>query len=151
MPQSTNWKQVVIFSLIMTAIYILLMPVFMNHVLFRYLFPELFVPNSIGILRWDIALQNQQMIVVMIFFYLAFMVAIFSSSFKGKKDVGTEHGSARFLSDKEFDALVPNYVFHKDEYNYRRNDGENMKMVYLKESNKDIFEDLELTEVLTDE
>lgn len=147
MSKQTNWLQLLIFTIVMSVIYVLFMPTFVNLVLFKIVFPAYYVEHTLGILRWDIVFQDSSIAVASLFLWIAFMVATFSSTFGNKKNVGTEHGSAKFMTDKEFDALVPNYMFRKDEYAYPRSDEASTKMNYLKESNKDIFEDIDFEEV----
>ena len=51
---------------------------------------------------------------------------------------GTEHGSARKLTDEEFDDLLPHYNFRPDEYKYPRED-EHRELDILESSNVDVF------------
>lgn len=51
---------------------------------------------------------------------IALIIATFSNLYKGSMISGAEHGSARLLTDDEFDECIPSYDFEEDEYRKRK-------------------------------
>ena len=51
---------------------------------------------------------------------IALIIATFSHLYKGSMISGTEHGSARLLTDDEFDECIPQYDFEEDEYDKKK-------------------------------
>ena len=92
---------------------------------FFHTFDTMRFPNAgSAILRWDICLCNQE--TMQVTFLLTCLVLFGSIYFynginkiAGKTgNSGNEHGSARLMTEKEFDLSLPFYYFHPDEYKY---------------------------------
>ena len=73
------------------------------------------------------------------------MLFVYTAVKKEDKIIGTQYGTAQWLSDDEFNKLVPHYTFHKNEFDYTHID------IY---GNQETYYDLsflEKMEVVTDE
>lgn len=142
-----NWKFLVIYTISALAIFIILYPTFFNVIICSALYPDYKLPG-IAFLNWKFVFSQGDFHNIFFgctFLWIAGAVAAYATVLKdiGSNNKGTEHGSARFLTDKEFDALVPNYDIHKNEYEHLREDSEDTHMNYLKTSNVNIFEDID--------
>lgn len=71
--------------------------------------------GSLHLADWSII--GAQQIVACGFLWFAFTIAYLFSMTSGswKNNRGDEYGSARLMSDDEFDTILPNYIFEKDE------------------------------------
>ncbi|MDO4501525.1 MAG: hypothetical protein Q4B60_09690 [Erysipelotrichaceae bacterium] len=116
MKKKSSTKGILIFIGFVLIIDIIFFPVLMNLVLLPLLTGA--PSHGIGILNWPICFDSfvaTQITVgfeIMIFTGFA---ALYASSIKPSFAHGDEHGSARLLTDKEFDDLIPNYVFNKND------------------------------------
>ena len=75
--------------------------------------------NGPAILNWKLCFQNlttMQLSLTGMFLLLAMMLFVYSAIRKDDKTVGTEYGTAKWLSEDLFNKLVPDYIFHENEY-----------------------------------
>ena len=145
---------IVIFIIFALILDILIYPTILNLILFRIAgFPEEVI-EGLAFLRWDLGFKTNEAFRLTIAFhllYIVFLITIYAKlSGIGKSNRGDEYGSARLMTDKEFDALVPNYIYREDEYNYP-SESETKDLSILPNSNIDIFSELEFKEVPKDE
>lgn len=49
------------------------------------------------------------------FVFVAFLIKLYFGTHKGSLSAGVEHGSARMITDEEFDQLIPACIFYTDE------------------------------------
>lgn len=116
MKKKSKEKGLLIFVLIVALIGIIFFPVLMNLVLCPLLTGERMM-DGIGLLAWIPCFRNfvtTQITVGFQIMLLAGSAALFLSGNKPSFSHGDEHGSARLLTDEEFDALVPSYTFLSD-------------------------------------
>ncbi|MDO4501418.1 MAG: hypothetical protein Q4B60_09155 [Erysipelotrichaceae bacterium] len=116
MKKKSNTKGILIFIGVVLLIDVVFFPVLMNLVLLPLLTGT--PAGGIGILNWSkcfdgmVATQITVGFEIMIF---AGFAALYASSIKPSFAHGDEHGSARLLTDEEFDKLIPNYLFNKND------------------------------------
>lgn len=89
---------------------------------------------------------NRMLITVSLqFVFVAFLIKLYFGTHKGGLSAGTEHGSARLITDDEFDQLIPACLFHTDEQD--REKQPDFKPVVRDESySSNIFETFEFDE-----
>ena len=111
--KKSNYKCIIIFIIFILIIDILFFPVLMNKLLSPLLTGESLY-EDLGILNWSSCFLTIDRIKITI----GFEIIIFSlsglllTSFnKTSLTHNNEHGSARLLTDKEFDELLPSYIF----------------------------------------
>lgn len=115
--KKSNYKGIIIFIIFILIIDILLFPVLMNRLLSPLLTGESLY-EDLGILNWSGCFATIDRIKITI----GFEIIIFSlcglllTSFnKTSLTHNNEHGSARLLTDKEFDELLQSYIFRNKE------------------------------------
>lgn len=92
-----------------------------------------------------IDLNHSQVLASMFFIYILVLMYFWMRVSSGKKsNVGNEHGTARWLSDEEFDDLIPWYIFRRNEQDYREEQIQT-KFEILKTSSVDVLDELEFT------
>ena len=77
--------------------------------------------------------------------FIALMLFVYTAIKKDDKILGTQFGTARWLSEDEFSKLVPHYTFHKNEFDYPHTD------FYVNGETYDDLSFLEKLEVMPDE
>ena len=136
-----------LFVLFCITMFILFFPVLMN----LFLLPLTGAGNTIqgiGILQWSICFQNIttiQLSLTGLFLLIALMLFVYTAIKKDDKILGTQFGTARWLSEDEFSKLVPHYTFHKNEFDYPHID------FYVNGETYDDLSFLEKLEVMPDE
>lgn len=90
-----------------------------------------------------IDMNHTQVLASMFFLYLILLMYFWMKVSGGKKsNKGNEHGTARWLTDDEFDDIIPWYIFRRNEQDYRE-EAIQKEFEILKTSNIDVFEDME--------
>jgi len=113
-----------LYFIVFVAISILLYIIFFPSIMNWLILPVTHVGEQISgpaILNWKLCFQNlttTQLSLTGFFLLLALMLFVYSAIKKDDKFVGTEYGTAKWLSDDLFNKLVPQYVFHINEYDY---------------------------------
>lgn len=74
--------------------------------------------------------------------FIAFLIKIYFGTHKGNLSAGVEHGSARMITDEEFDQLIPATFFGKNEQeNYK--DPETMPILKDESYSPNLFDTFE--------
>ena len=136
-----------LFTVICTVIYAVFFPVLMNMIILPLTGAGNTIPGT-GILRWHICIQNMttiQLSLTGLFLLIALMLFVYTAIKKDDKILGTQFGTARWLSEDEFSKLVPHYTFHKNEFDYPHTD------FYVNGETYDDLSFLEKLEVMPDE
>lgn len=87
----------------------------------------------------------------LVFAWFAALVYFWSKVSGGKKtNKGDEHGTARWLSDDEFDDIIPWYIFRRNEQEYKE---EQIKTKFdiLETSSVNVFKEMEFTNKFKEE
>ena len=136
-----------LFTVICTVIYAVFFPVLMNMIILPLTGAGTTIPG-IAILQWHICMQNMttiQLSLTGLFLIIALMLFVYTTIKKDDKILGTQFGTARWLSEDEFSKLVPHYTFHKNEFDYPHTD------FYVNGETYDDLSFLEKLEVMPDE
>lgn len=136
-----------LFTVICTVIYAVFFPVLMNMIILPLTGAGNTIPG-IAILQWHICMQNMttiQLSLTGLFLIIALMLFVYTAIKKDDKILGTQFGTARWLSEDEFSKLVPHYTFHKNEFDYPHTD------FYVNGETYDDLSFLEKLEVMPDE
>lgn len=137
----------ILFTVICTVIYAVFFPVLMNMIILPLTGAGNTIPG-IAILQWHICMQNMttiQLSLTGLFLIIALMLFVYTAIKKDDKILGTQFGTARWLSEDEFSKLVPHYTFHKNEFDYPHTD------FYVNGETYDDLSFLEKLEVMPDE
>lgn len=113
MKKKSAIKGLAAFGICFVLLDILFFPVVMNLVLMPLLAQERMV-EGIGILAWKPCFSSfvsSQITIGFQIMLVAGVAALYVSNIRPSFSHGDEHGSARLLTDEEFDALVPSYTF----------------------------------------
>ena len=79
------------------------------------------------------------------FVFVAFLIKLYFGTHKGSLSAGVEHGSARMITDEEFNQLIPSCIFYKDEQDRLKNP--ETKLPSIDDSYKpNIFDNFEFEE-----
>ena len=114
--KKSNYKGIIIFIIFILIIDILFFPVLMNRLLSPLLTGESLY-EDLGILNWSGCFVTVDRIKITIGFeiiILSLCGLLLTSFNKTSLTHNNEHGSARLLTDKEFDTLIPSYIFEKE-------------------------------------
>ncbi|MBR0341715.1 MAG: hypothetical protein IJH64_05640 [Oscillospiraceae bacterium] len=136
-----------LFTVICTVIYAVFFPVLMNMIILPLTGAGNTIPG-IAILQWHICMQNMttiQLSLTGLFLIIALMLFVYTAIKKDDKILGTQFGTARWLSEDEFSKLVPHYTFHKNEFDYPHTD------FYVNGETYDDLSFFEKLEVMPDE
>ena len=137
----------ILFTVICMVIYAVFFPVLMNMIILPLTGAGNTIPR-IAILQWHICMQNMttiQLSLTGLFLLIALMLFVYTAIKKDDKILGTQFGTARWLSEDEFSKLVPHYTFHKNEFDYPHTD------FYVNGETYDDLSFLEKLEVMPDE
>lgn len=137
----------ILFTVVCMVIYAVFFPVLMNMIILPLTGAGNTIPG-IGILQWHICIQNMttiQLSLTGLFLLIALMLFVYTAIKKDDKILGTQFGTARWLSEDEFSKLVPHYTFHKNEFDYPHTD------FYVNGETYDDLSFLEKLEVMPDE
>ena len=137
----------ILFTVICMVIYAVFFPVLMNMIILPLTGAGDTIPG-IAILQWHICMQNMttiQLSLTGLFMLIALMLFVYTAIKKDDKILGTQFGTARWLSEDEFSKLVPHYTFHKNEFDYPHTD------FYVNGETYDDLSFLEKLEVMPDE
>lgn len=132
----------IVFVAVSIILHILFFPTIMNWLILPITHVGERVPG-IAILNWNLCFQNlttMQLSLTGFFLLLALMLFVYSAIKKDDKHIGAEYGTAKWLSDDLFNKLVPQYVFHKNEYDYGHPDVFAGFEVYEESSVLDVLE-----------
>ena len=113
--KKSNYKGIIIFIIFILIIDILFFPVLMNKLLSPLLTGESLY-EDLGILNWSSCFLTIDRIKITIGFEIIILslCGLLLTSFNKTSLIhNNEHGSARLLTDKEFDELLPSYIFGK--------------------------------------
>ena len=136
-----------LFTVICMVSYAVFFPVLMNMIILPLTGAGDTIPG-IAILQWHICMQNMttiQLSLTGLFMLIALMLFVYTAIKKDNKILGTQFGTARWLSEDEFSKLVPHYTFHKSEFDYPHTD------FYVNGETYDDLSFLEKLEVMPDE
>lgn len=137
-------NSVIVYILIMSLIAFLIFPTVANCVAFPLF--KISKIEGFAFLNYRVFFQSTNHIQVLISMTALWLVAMIywwtKASGGSKGNAGNEHGTARWLSDDEFDDLIPWYIFRRNEQDYREEPIQK-KFEILKTSNVDVFEDME--------
>ena len=136
-----------LFTVICMVSYAVFFPVLMNMIILPLTGAGDTIPG-IAILQWHISMQNMttiQLSLTGLFMLIALMLFVYTAIKKDDKILGTQFGTARWLSEDEFSKLVPHYTFHKNEFDYPHTD------FYVNGETYDDLSFLEKLEVMPDE
>lgn len=136
-----------LFTVICMVSYAVFFPVLMNMIILPLTGAGDTIPG-IAILQWHICMQNMttiQLSLTGLFMLIALMLFVYTAIKKDDKILGTQFGTARWLSEDEFSKLVPHYTFHKNEFDYPHTD------FYVNGETYDDLSFLEKLEVMPDE
>ena len=136
-----------LFTVICMVSYAVFFPVLMNMIILPLTGAGDTIPG-IAILQWHICIQNMttiQLSLTGLFMLIALMLFVYTAIKKDNKILGTQFGTARWLSEDEFSKLVPHYTFHKNEFDYPHTD------FYVNGETYDDLSFLEKLEVMPDE
>ena len=114
--KKSNYKGIIIFIIFILIIDILFFPVLMNRLLSPLLTDESLY-EDLGILNWSGCFATIDRIKITIGFEIIILslCGLLLTSFNKTSLIhNNEHGSARLLTDKEFDTLIPSYIFEKE-------------------------------------
>ena len=114
--KKSNYKGIIIFIIFILIIDILFFPVLMNRLLYPLLTDESLY-EDLGILNWSGCFATVDRIKITIGFEIIILslCGLLLTSFNKTSLIhNNEHGSARLLTDKEFDTLIPSYIFEKE-------------------------------------
>ena len=114
--KKSNYKGIIIFIIFILIIDILFFPVLMNRLLSPLLTGEILYEDP-GILNWSGCFATIDRIKITIGFEIiifSLCALLLTSQNKNTLTHNNEHGSARLLTDNEFDDLLPSYIFNKD-------------------------------------
>ena len=137
----------IVFIIISIMLYTVFFPSIMNWLIF----PITHVGESvqgIAMLNWKLCFQNLttiQLSLTGLFLLIALMLFVYTAIKKDDKILGTQFGTARWLSEDEFSKLVPHYTFHKNEFDYPHTD------FYVNGETYDDLSFLEKLEVISDD
>ena len=137
----------ILFTVVCMVIYAVFFPVLMNMIILPLTGAGNTIPG-IAILQWHICMQNMttiQLSLTGLFLIIALMLFVYTAIKKDDKILGTQFGTARWLSEDEFSKLVPHYTFHKNEFDYPHTD------FYVNGETYDDLSFLEKLEVMPDE
>ena len=137
----------ILFTVVCMVIYAVFFPVLMNMIILPFTGAGNTIPG-IAILQWHICMQNMttiQLSLTGLFLLFALMLFVYTAIKKDDKILGTQFGTARWLSEDEFSKLVPHYTFHKNEFDYPHTD------FYVNGETYDDLSFLEKLEVMPDE
>ncbi len=137
----------ILFTVVCIVIYAVFFPVLMNMIILPLTGAGNTIPG-IAILQWHICMQNMttiQLSLTGLFLIIALMLFVYTAIKKDDKILGTQFGTARWLSEDEFSKLVPHYTFHKNEFDYPHTD------FYVNGETYDDLSFLEKLEVMPDE
>ena len=137
----------ILFTVVCMVIYAVFFPVLMNMIILPLTGAGNTIPG-IAILQWHICMQNMttiQLSLTGLFLLFALMLFVYTAIKKDDKILGTQFGTARWLSEDEFSKLVPHYTFHKNEFDYPHTD------FYVNGETYDDLSFLEKLEVMPDE
>ena len=137
----------ILFTVVCIVIYAVFFPVLMNMIILPLTGAGNTIPG-IAILQWHICMQNMttiQLSLTGLFLLFALMLFVYTAIKKDDKILGTQFGTARWLSEDEFSKLVPPYTFHKNEFDYPHTD------FYVNGETYDDLSFLEKLEVMPDE
>ena len=132
----------IVFVTVSIVLYALFFPSIMNWLILPITHVGETVPG-IAVLNWKLCFQNlttTQLSLTGFCLLLALMLFVYSAIKKDDKFVGTEYGTAKWLSDDLFNKLVPQYVFHRNEYDYDHPDQFTGFEVYEEKSVLDVLE-----------
>ena len=116
--KKSNYKGIIIFIIFILIIDILFFPVLMNKLLSPLLTGESLY-EDLGILNWSGCFATIDRIKITIGFeiiILSLCGLLLISFNKTSLTHNNEHGSARLLTDKEFDTLITSYIFEKEHH-----------------------------------
>ena len=136
-----------LFTVICMVSYAVFFPVLMNMIILPLTGAGDTIPG-IAILQWHISMQNMttiQLSLTGLFMLIALMLFVYTAIKKDDKILGTQFGTARWISEDEFSKLVPHYTFHKNEFDYPHTD------FYVNGETYDDLSFLEKLEVMPDE
>ena len=136
-----------LFTVICMVIYAVFFPVLMNMIILPLTGAGNTIPG-IAILQWHICMQNMttiQLSLTGLFLLIALMLFVYSVIKKEDRLIGTQYGTAQWLSDDEFNRLVPHYTFHRNEFDYTHTD------IYVNHETYDDVSFLEKLEVISDD
>lgn len=114
--KKSNYKGIIVFIILILFIDILFFPVLMNKVLSPLLIGDNLY-EGLSILNWSGCFKTLDNIKITIGFELIILslCGLLLTSFNKTSLIhNNEHGSARLLTDKEFDELLPSYIFQKN-------------------------------------
>ena len=114
--KKSNYKGIIIFIIFILIIDILFFPVLVNIVLSPLLTGESLY-EDLGILNWSGCFVTVDRIKITVGFEIIILslCGLLLTSFNKTSLIhNNEHGSARLLTDKEFDTLIPSYIFEKE-------------------------------------
>ena len=114
--KKSNYKGIIIFIIFILIIDMLFFPVLMNKLLSPLLTVESLY-EDLGILNWSGCFVTVDRIKITIGFEIIILslCGLLLTSFNKTSLIhNNEHGSARLLTDKEFDTLIPSYIFEKE-------------------------------------
>ena len=137
----------ILFTVVCVVIHAVFFPVLMNMIILPLTGAGNTIPG-IAILQWHICMQNMttiQLSLTGLFLIIALMLFVYTAIKKDDKILGTQFGTARWLSEDEFSKLVPHYTFHKNEFDYPHTD------FYVNGETYDDLSFLEKLEVMPDE
>ncbi len=137
----------ILFTVVCMVIYAVFFPVLMNMIILPLTGAGNTIPGT-GILQWHICIQSMttiQLSLTGLFLLIALMLFVYTAIKKDDKILGTQFGTARWLSEDEFSKLVPHYTFHKNEFDYPHTD------FYVNGETYDDLSFLEKLEVMPDE
>ena len=115
--KKSNYKGIIIFVIFILIIDILFFPVLMNRLLSPLLTGESLY-EDLGILNWSDCFATIDRIKITIGFEIIILslCGLLLTSFNKTSLIhNNEHGSARLLTDKEFDELLQSYIFRNKE------------------------------------
>lgn len=106
----------IVLYFVIVALAFIFVPTLLAYVLFP-LAQKGFETEGLYLADWSFV--DAKTIVACIFLWFAFTILyLFTlNSSNWKKNRGDEYGSARLMTDEEFDDILPNYIFEKDEQN----------------------------------
>ena len=136
-----------VFVMLSCLLFVLLFPTLMNLLVLPLTGAGNTIPG-IAILQWRICLQNMttiQLSLTGLFLLIALMMFVYSVIKKEDRLIGTQYGTAQWLSDDEFNRLVPHYTFHRNEFDYTHTD------IYVNHETYDDVSFLEKLEVISDD
>ena len=119
-----NWGALIAFILIAAILDILFMPVVCKYLEGSIMGVGLggLPANPVhdyAILNWnDYCFNNRTQIQITLsihILFFIFLIWVYVGSHKKKDGAGDEYGSARFMTDDEFDKLIPHYLFRPNE------------------------------------